>query len=71
MKKAKTHHPDKGGDPDVFKEMNLAYEVLNNPEKRELYDKYGMEGLKEGGPGGPGMDIFSQFFGGGGGMGRK
>jgi len=34
--------------------LQAAYEVLSNPEKREIYDKYGIEGLKEGG--GPGMD---------------
>jgi DnaJ family protein A protein 2 len=56
-KAALKNHPDKGGDPEKFKEIKEAYEVLSNPEKRELYDKYGVDGLKEGG--GPGMDIFS------------
>ena len=49
-----------------FQEINHAFDVLNDPQKRELYDQYGEEGLKEGG--GPGMnadDIFSHFFGGG------
>ena len=35
-----------------FKEISFAYEVLSNPEKRETYDRYGLEGLKEGGGGG-------------------
>ena len=37
-------HPDKGGDPEKFKEMQNAYEVLSDPKKREIYDKYGEEG---------------------------
>lgn len=52
-------HPDKGGDPEEFKRLQAAYEVLSHPEKREIYDKYGIEGLKEGGGAG-GMD--SEFF---------
>lgn len=40
--------------------------MLTNPEKKELYDRYGEQGLREGGGGGPGMDdIFSHIFGGG------
>ncbi|KAJ6816905.1 dnaJ protein-like protein 2-like [Iris pallida] len=65
------NHPDKGGDPEKFKELSQAYDVLNDPEKREIYDQYGEDGLKEGmGAGGSGghnpFDIFEQFFGGGG-----
>ena len=72
-KLAMKHHPDKGGDPEKFKEINGAHEVLSNPEKRELYDKYGPDGLRQGGGGGGGMgDIFEMFFGGrGGGRGRS
>merc|ERR1719511_270193 len=71
-KMAVKHHPDKGGDPEKFKEVTHAYEVLSDPQKREKYDKYGEEGLEDGG-GDPG-DIFQSFFGGGGGRpggGRK
>lgn len=64
------NHPDKGGDPEKFKELTQAYEVLSDPEKREIYDQYGEDALKEGmGGGGAGhnpFDIFEQFFGGGG-----
>jgi DnaJ family protein A protein 2 len=63
---SRQHHPDKGGDEHQFKEINAAYEILSDPEKRELYDKYGLEGVNEDGHGGPGgEDLFSMFFGGG------
>mmetsp|Transcript_56004 Transcript_56004/g.103610 ORF Transcript_56004/g.103610 Transcript_56004/m.103610 type:complete len:454 (-) Transcript_56004:4-1365(-) len=43
-------HPDKGGNPDEFKRMKDAYDVLSDPHKRNLYDKYGPEvvGILEG-----------------------
>ncbi|KAJ8439346.1 hypothetical protein Cgig2_022483 [Carnegiea gigantea] len=67
-KAAIKNHPDKGGDPEKFKELAHAYEVLSDPEKREIYDQYGEDALKEGMGGGSGMhdpfDIFSSFFGG-------
>uniref|UniRef100_A0A061S5K7 DnaJ homolog subfamily A member 2 n=1 Tax=Tetraselmis sp. GSL018 TaxID=582737 RepID=A0A061S5K7_9CHLO len=69
-KAAIKNHPDKGGDVEKFKKISQAYEVLSDPEKRQIYDKYGEEGLKEGMGGGGGghdpFDIFEQFFGGGG-----
>lgn len=40
-KKAHEHHPDKGGDAEKFKEINEAYQVLGNPEKRQQYDQFG------------------------------
>jgi DnaJ homolog subfamily A member 2 len=67
------HHPDKGGDENKFKEINAAYEVLANAEKRALYDKHGLEGVKNGGGGGGGFDDIFSMFGqrGGGGGGRQ
>ncbi|KAI9028558.1 hypothetical protein DFJ74DRAFT_494297 [Hyaloraphidium curvatum] len=53
-----------------FVEITQAYEVLNDEEKRRIYDRYGEEGLSNDQRGGGGFhnpfDIFSQFFGGGG-----
>lgn len=40
-KLAHKYHPDKGGDPEKFKEINEAYQVLSDPEKRAQYDKFG------------------------------
>jgi len=72
-KLALKHHPDKNPGPESekkFKEISASYEILSDETKREQYDKYGLEGLKEGRGGGGGFsdpsDIFSMFFGGGG-----
>ncbi|TFK26374.1 DnaJ-domain-containing protein [Coprinopsis marcescibilis] len=69
-KKALRLHPDKGGDPELFKEVTHAYEVLSDSQKRSLYDARGEAGLSEqGGMGGMDpQDLFSQLFGGGGGF---
>jgi len=70
-KMAIKYHPDKNpNNPEAehkFKEVSEAYEVLSDENKRQMYDKYGKEGLKEGGFGAhSAADIFEQFFGGGG-----
>lgn len=78
---AKKYHPDMNpGDKEAeakFKEVNEAYAVLSDPEKKQIYDQYGHDGLDPtsgagqgfGGFGGFGNvdlgDIFGSFFGGG------
>ena len=72
---AKIHHPDKQQEKDEnaeekFKEIKFAYEVLTDKNKRETYDRYGLEGLKDGVGGTEFEDIFSNLFGGFGGGGH-
>lgn len=81
-KLAKQYHPDVNKAPDAeakFKEINEAYEVLSDPQKKSTYDQFGfagMDGANYGGFGGGfgGMnmddlgDIFSSFMGGMGGF---
>lgn len=59
-------HPDKNPDDPVavekFKEISKAHEILSDPEKREIYDRYGEEGLQGGGSS-AGGSIFEQMFG--------
>jgi|SRR6218665_622416 len=65
-KMALKYHPDKNKSPNAeekFKEIAEAYEVLSDPQKREVYDKYGEEGLKgRPGAGGPEGGNFTYTF---------
>ena len=50
-KAALKYHPDKPtGDTEKFKEISEAFEILNDPQKREIYDQYGIEAARSGGP---------------------
>lgn len=55
FKLARTHHPDKGGNPELFKEIVRASEVLTDERKRRMYDEAGVidgenGGMPEGNP---------------------
>ncbi len=81
-KLAMQHHPDRNsGDKEAekkFKDLNHAYDILKDPEKRAAYDRYGAAAFEGGaGPNGPGGvhgqgfdfgsvfgDIFDEMFGG-------
>ena len=63
-KAAVKHHPDKeGGDETKFKEINEAYEVLKDQQKRQRYDQFGHAGVG-GNPGGAGGGNPFEGFGG-------
>ena len=71
------YHPDRNKDPEAqekFKEINAAYQVLSDPQKRAQYDRFGHAGVGGFNGGGRGFegaenfggfgDIFDAFFGG-------
>lgn len=63
-KAAVKHHPDKeGGDESKFKEINEAYEVLKDQQKRQRYDQFGHAGVGGNGGGQPGGNPFEGFGG--------
>ena len=79
---ARKYHPDKSDEEDAedkFKEIQEAYAVLSDSERRHMYDRFGHEGIRNsGGSGTQGFnmnfddifsgdlnDLFSTFFGGG------
>jgi DnaJ-class molecular chaperone len=64
-KQAVKWHPDKNNSSeaaDMFKSISEAYSVLSDPEKRDIYDRYGVDGLKEQDNGSVDpMNIFNMF----------
>lgn len=72
-KAAVKHHPDKeGGDEAKFKEINEAYEVLKDQQKRQRYDQFGHAGVGGASSGSGGGNPFGGFdFGGFGGQGQN
>ena len=57
-REAAKHHPDRNQNHPVaeqkFKEINEAYQVLSDDERRVIYDQFGFEGLEGGGADGSG-----------------
>ncbi|CAF1121030.1 unnamed protein product [Rotaria sp. Silwood1] len=47
-KKSLEHHPDRGGNHEMMQQINAAKDVLTDPKKREIYDRYGLKGMRSG-----------------------
>lgn len=58
---SKTHHPDKGGDEEMFKKINEAYSVLSDPQKKAEYDNPAKRTFN--GYGFNMQDIYEEVFG--------
>ena len=63
------HHPDRGGNPEKFKEANEAYQVLSDANKRSQYDRFGtapegVGGFGQGFGGNINMEDLGDIFGG-------
>src|SRR6266571_8783105 len=82
---ARQYHPDRNpGDAEAeakFKEVQAAYDLLSDPEKRKAFDQFGTADGRMGGPGAGAQwttfsdsfdfgDLFGNFFGGGAGGAR-
>lgn len=66
-KLALKYHPDKNNfEGEKFKQISMAYEVLGDPEKRQVYDEGGDAAIKKGWANGNGftnpMDVFDMFL---------
>lgn len=58
---AHEHHPDKGGDQQKFKDINEAYQILGDKQKRATYDQFGSAAFEQGGPGPGGFNGANGF----------
>lgn len=67
-KLAMKHHPDKGGDEEMFKKISHAYSILSDETKRKQYDTFGTVDEQEGMNMQNFQDIFESMFGGSGGF---
>jgi len=64
-KQALKWHPDRNKDPgaaEKFKEINKAFEVLSNPQKKQMYDQYGEAAFQRGGYGGAQGGVGGQYY---------